>query len=423
MRRRPSPAGRPASLLLALGLLVGSAIHADSSSRSPRTVAVLTTEYRHNSHADVIASRLVLTDRLDGTGKESPLKMVSVYTDQRPQNDISHLLAASHRFRIATNITDALTLGTGALAVDGVLLIAEHGNYPKSPTGNTQYPKRRFWDETLSVFRKSGRVVPVFVDKHLADTWGDAKHLYDTARELGIPLMAGSSVPGSWRRPPRASVPGEPLEEVVILTYGSTDHYGFHALECLQSVVEGRRGGETGVRTVRMTKGDAVWTALGERRVDPDLLAAALERLAEGPLPVSALREKVGKPILWEIEYVDGLRARVLELNGAIQGWSGAWRRPSDGTVVSTQFWTQEARPAAHFTLLLNGIESMVLTGKPAWPVERTLMSSGLLDALLQSGLRSGQTLPTPWLAWDYSTPWRWQEPPPPPPGRPWGEQ
>jgi hypothetical protein len=91
--------------------------------------------------------------------------------------------------------------------------------------------------------------------------------------------------------------------------------------------------------------------------------------------------------------------------------------------VVSTQFWTQEARPAAHFTLLLNGIESMVLTGKPAWPVERTLMSSGLLDALLQSGLRSGQTLPTPWLAWGYSTPWRWQEPPPPPPGRPWGEQ
>ncbi|MFM7214999.1 MAG: hypothetical protein ACKO3H_08995, partial [Verrucomicrobiota bacterium] len=208
MRRRPSPAGRPASLLLALGLLVGPAIHADSSSRTPRTVAVLTTEYRHNSHADVIASRLVLTDRLDGTGTESPLKMVSVYTDQRPPNDISRLLAASHRFRIATNITDALTLGTGALAVDGVLLIAEHGNYPKSPTGNTQYPKRRFWDETLSVFRKSGRVVPVFVDKHLADTWGDAKHLYDTARELNIPLMAGSSVPGSWRRPPRVPVPG-----------------------------------------------------------------------------------------------------------------------------------------------------------------------------------------------------------------------
>lgn len=423
MHRRPSPAGRPASLLITLGLLAGIAVEADAPARSPRTVAVLTTEYRHNSHADVIASRLVLTDRLDGTGKESPLKMVSVYTDQRPPNDISRLLAASHRFRIATNITDALTLGTGALAVDGVLLIAEHGNYPRSSTGNTQYPKRRFWDETLSVFRKSGRVVPVFVDKHLADTWEDARHLYDTAKELDIPLMAGSSVPGSWRRPPLAPVPGEPLEEVVILTYGSTDHYGFHALECLQSVVEARRGGETGVRAVRMTTGDAVWTALAEHRVDPALLAAALGRLAREPLPVSALREKVAKPILWEIEYADGLRARVLELNGAIQGWSGAWRRSSDRTVVATQFWTQEARPAAHFTLLLNGIESMMLTGRPAWPVERTLMSSGLLDALLRSGLEPGRLMSTPWLDWGYATPWRWQDPPPPPPGRPWGEQ
>ncbi len=423
MSDQPPPTFRIVSLGLTLGLVLGSVVRADGPSRGAKTVAVLTTEYRHNSHADVIASRLVLTDRLDGTGKESPLRMVSVYTDQRPPNDISRLLAASHRFRIATNITDALTLGTGSLAVDGVLLIAEHGNYPKSPTGNTQYPKRRFWDETLSVFRKSGRVVPVFVDKHLADTWEDAKHLYDTARELGIPIMAGSSVPGSWRRPAAAPVPGEPLEEVVILSYGSTDHYGFHALECLQSVVEGRRGGETGVRAVRMTTADAVWTALGERRVDPDLLAAALGRLAHGPLPVSALREKVEKPILWEIEYVDGLRARVLELNGAIQGWSGAWRRPSDRTVVATQFWTQEARPAAHFTLLLNGIESMVLTGKPAWPVERTLMSSGLLDALLRSGLEAGRLLPTPWLGWGYATSWRWQEPPPPPPGRPWGEQ
>lgn len=419
-----APQERGLALLhLFIGVLLGFDAHSETAPRSPKTVAVLTTEYRHNSHADVIASRLVLTDRLDGTGKESPLRMASVYTDQRPPNDISRLLAASHRFRIATNIADALTLGTGSLAVDGVLLIAEHGSYPKSPTGNTRYPKRRFWDEMLSVFRKSGRVVPVFVDKHLADTWEDAKHLYDTARELGIPIMAGSSVPGSWRRPPLAPVPGEPLEDVLILSYGSTDHYGFHALECLQSVVEGRRGGETGVRAVRMTTGDGVWTALGERRVDPELLAAALGRLVEGPMTVSGLRGKVEKPILWEIEYLDGLRARVLELNGAIQGWSGAWRRPADRTVVATQFWTQEARPAAHFTLLLNGIESMVLNGRPAWPVERTLMSSGLLDALLQSGVQSGRTLPTPWLGWGYSTPWRWKEPPPPPPGRPWGDQ
>lgn len=388
-----------------------------------KRVAVLTTVYRHNSHADVIASRLVLTDMLDGTGKDSPLQLTSLYVEQRPPNDISRLLAASHRFRIGTNIADALTLGTGTLAVDGVLLIAEHGDYPRSPTGNTQYPKRRFWDEMLTVFRQSGRVVPVFVDKHLADNWEDARHIHDTARELGIPLMAGSSVPGSWRMPPIDVARGEDLQEVVILTYGATDHYGFHALECLQSVVEQRRGGETGIRVVESKQGGEVWQSIRQANVPPDLLAGALRTLGGDPLSAESLQAKVPKPILWRIEYSDGLKASVLELNGAIQGWAGAWRSKGGTNVVATRFWTQEARPAAHFTLLLNGIERMMLEGKPAWKADRTLMTSGLLDALLQSGVAGGRRLETPWLGWSYLPSWRWKEPPPPPPSRPWGEQ
>ena len=391
--------------------------------KTQKRVAVLTTVYRHNSHADVIASRLVLTDMLDGTGKDSPLQLTSLYVEQRPPNDISRLLAASHRFRIGTNIADALTLGTGTLAVDGVLLIAEHGDYPRSPTGNTQYPKRRFWDEMLTVFRQSGRVVPVFVDKHLADNWEYARHIHDTARELGIPLMAGSSVPGSWRMPPIDVARGEDLQEVVILTYGSTDHYGFHALECLQSVVEQRRGGETGIRVVESKQGGEVWQSIRQANVPPDLLAGALRTLGGDPLSAESLQAKVPKPILWRIEYSDGLKASVLELNGAIQGWAGAWRSKGGTNVVATRFWTQEARPAAHFTLLLNGIERMMLEGKPAWKADRTLMTSGLLDALLQSGVAGGRRLETPWLGWSYLPSWRWKEPPPPPPSRPWGEQ
>jgi hypothetical protein len=388
-----------------------------------KRVAVLTTVYRHNSHADVIASRLVLTDMLDGTGKDSPLQLTSLYVEQRPANDISQLLAASHRFRISTNITDALTLGTGTLSVDGVLLIAEHGDYPRSATGNTQYPKRRFWDEMLTVFRKSGRVVPVFVDKHLADNWEDARHIHDTARELGIPLMAGSSVPGSWRMPSVDVARGEDLEEVVILTYGSTDHYGFHALECLQAVVEQRRGGETGIRAVESRQGGEVWQSIRQSQVPPDLLTAALRTLGSNRSSVESLPSKVPNPLLWRIEYSDGLKASVLELNGVIQGWAGAWRAKNGTNVMATRFWTQEARPAAHFTLLLNGIERMMLDGKPAWSADRTLMTSGLLDALLQSGVAGGRRLETPWLNWPYKSAWRWKEPPPPPLSRPWGEQ
>src|SRR2546428_13825194 len=154
-----------------------------------KNVAAIVTVYHHNSHADVIVSRLLQTDTLDGKGKDSPLKLVSLYTDQKPEKDMSRMLAASHGFRLSETIEDALTLGTGRLAVDGVLLIAEHGDYPKSPIGNTQYPKRRFWEEILKVFRARDRVVPVFIDKHLADNWTDAKYIYDTAKDLKIPLM------------------------------------------------------------------------------------------------------------------------------------------------------------------------------------------------------------------------------------------
>src|SRR2546425_866416 len=173
---------------LAVGL---ACVSAEPAGPLPaKKMAAIVTVYHHNSHADLIVSRLLQTDTLDGKGKDSPLKLVSLYTDQRPEKDISRLLAASHRFRLSETIQDALTLGTGRLAVDGVLLIAEHGEYPKSAVGNTQYPKRRFWEETLKVFRASGRVVPVFIDKHLADNWQDAKFIYDSARELKIPLMA-----------------------------------------------------------------------------------------------------------------------------------------------------------------------------------------------------------------------------------------
>jgi hypothetical protein len=109
-----------------------------------KNVAAIVTVYRHNSHADVILSRLLQTDTLDGKGKDSPLKLVSLYTDQRPADDISRLLAASHRFRLSQSIEDALTLGTGRLAVDGILLIAEHGDYPKSPRATRNIPNAGF---------------------------------------------------------------------------------------------------------------------------------------------------------------------------------------------------------------------------------------------------------------------------------------
>jgi hypothetical protein len=408
-------------ILLLAGLSLATPARADDP--PARRVAAVVTEYRHNSHADVIVSRLLLTDTLDGKGRESPLKLASLYTDQKPANDISRLLAAALRFPIEPSIADALTLGTGTLAVDGVFLVAEHGDYPFSATGNHQYPKRRFWDETIRVFRESGRVVPVFIDKHLADNWEDARHIYDTARELKIPLMAGSSVPAAWRHPPADVTRGARLAQIVGFTYGSTDAYGFHGLEALQSLAEQRHGGETGVRSVRCLKGDAVWKALDQPICDPELFEAALRRAPGFQNGESLNRAAVREPKLMIVEYADGLRLFLFEMNGAVHDFTAAWRYEDDRKIESTHFWLQEGRPAAHFGILVRDVESMMLTGKPARPVERTLLTSGVLDALLLSLTKGGEPVDTPYLDVHYQPTWRWKEPPAPPPMRPWAEQ
>jgi hypothetical protein len=397
---------------------------AETAKSSPaKKMAAIVTVYTHNSHADLILSRLLQTDTLDGKGGDSPLKLASVYTDQKPDKDISRLLAASHRFRTSETIEDALTLGTGHLAVDGVLLIAEWGNYPQSSIGNTQYPKRRFWEETLKVFRESGRVVPVFLDKHLADNWQDAKFIYDSARELKIPLMAGSSLPVTWRRPPADVKRGAQLREIVAITYHITEHYGFHALEFVEALAEQRRGGETGIQAVQSISGDAVWRAFDNKAFDTELLDAARQRLSLPQNRGRTLREAVRQPKLFRLEYADGLRANIFELNGAAGEWSAAWRYEDDGRMESSLFWVQEGRPGMHFTWLLHGMEQLMLTGKPSWPAERTLLSSGALHALLVSLKENERRVETPYLMLRYQPSWRWTEPPPPPPMRPWAEQ
>jgi hypothetical protein len=121
------------------------------------------------------------------------------------------------------------------------------------------------------------------------------------------------------------------------------------------------------------------------------------------------------------IDYRDGLRASILVLNGAVAEWAAGWRYADDceSTVESTLFWMPEARPFPAFSQQLRGIESMFRTGEPVWPVERTLLTSGALDAVLRSKRDGGDWLETPWLDLSYTSDYDWSQPPPPPPGRP----
>lgn len=401
-------------------LLIASAASADEP--VPR-VALITTVWYHNSHADMIGARLLESYTLDGKGGFPKLKLASLYTDQVPANDKSRKLSAQHGFPIYTTIEEALTLGGDKLAVDGVLLIAEHGNYPDSPTGSTQFPKRRFFEKIAAVFEKSGKSVPVFCDKHIADNWQDVEWFVSTAKRLNVPLMAGSSLPILWRKPEADVERDRPLKEIVVTSYHRLDAYGFHAMEAMQALAERRKGGETGILRVQCLEGDAVWKAADEGRFSMALLDQAATRFQFHPLPPGKkVREVVKHPILFLIEYRDGLKAAVVTLDGIHSDWAAAWSY-ADGGTSSTLFWTQEFRPFMHFAFLTQGIEQFVASGKSPWPVERTILTSGALDALLVSRQRGGAVLETPYLKMSYESDWKWKQPPPPPPDRPITEQ
>jgi hypothetical protein len=387
-----------------------------------KNIAVITTAYYQNSHADVLATRLLKGYTLDRQGEYPKLKLASLYTDQAPKNDISRKLAEDFKFPIYDNVADALTLKTGKLAVDGVLLIAEHGQYDESDTGQIRYPKRRLFEQVLKVFDDSGRVVPVFSDKHLADNWTDAKWFYDEAAKRKIPLMAGSSLPGLWRYPAADVERGRPLKEIVAVSYHRLDTYGFHALEMVQCLAEQRQGGETGVKAVQTLSGEAAWKAFSDGTCSRKLLDECFAKLKERPLPKDKKPEEwCPKPVLFIIDYRDGLRASVLTWveDWHLQEWTVAWQYADKDEMAATCFWTQEARPFQHFAFLLHGIEEMFHTGKPSWPAERTLLTSGMLDFLLVSKRDGGKRLETPLLDVKYQSAWRWSMPPAPPKNRP----
>lgn len=379
-------------------------------------IAGIATVVRKNSHADVIIGRLLRGYSLNDQQPRPALRLASLFVDQIPKSDLSREWATTFGFPISGSVSEALTHGSNTLNVDGVLLVAEHGEYERSATGNKQFPKRRLFGEVAQAFEAAGRSVPVFSDKHLADNWTDAKWIYDRAKELKVPLMAGSSLPALWRYPPVDTRRDSKIEEIVAVSYGSLDAYGFHALEMVQCLVERRASGETGVRSVQCLTGNEVWKAREAGRFNSQLYEATVDRL-----PVKrwitrnkTLEESVREPVLWMVEYRDGLKASILTLNGAATSWTAAWKYAGETNVESTEFRVQEERPFGHFTFLVQGFEKMVETGKPTWPVERTLLTSGILDALLTSKLNGGEKLATPWLDVRYTSDYEWKQPPEP---------
>lgn len=363
----------------------------------PKRVAAVVTVYFYNSHADVLLGKIMEGWKQDG-GPGPALELAGVYIDQFPAGDIGRAACAKRGVPIFDTIEKAITVGGSSIPVDGVLSIGEHGDYPLNEIGQQLYPRRRFFEEITNTFEKYGKVVPVFNDKHLGPLWTDARWMYDRARELQVPFMAGSSMPVGYRLQEHPLPMGTEIEAAVGIGFSGLEIYGFHALEFLQWHLERRQRAETGVKSVQFLEGTEMWKAVDSGVVSKEAFEVAFAAVPKSGTPDPRTDEKAA---MFLIEYNDGLRAAIFMLS-CVGGTSVGLKIKGQPQPTALSFDERTVPRHPHFACLLKSIERMIHTGRPSYPVERTLLTSGILDRVLNSKHQGGKQLQTPELAISY---------------------
>lgn len=409
------PAQHPSrrTFLQTSGLAAGSVLFAASTCYGKRDmpkrpkVAAVFTVFTYRSHAHVILENFLETYLFNGERTDPGVDVVSFYADQLPDGDMSRDVSRKYKIPMFKTIDEALCVGGQELAVDAVLSIGEHGSYPRNELGQVEYPRKRFFDEIVAVMKRSKRFVPVFNDKHLSYRWDAAKEMYDEAKEHGIPLLAGSSVPLAQRRPPLELPRGAKVEEAVSIHGGPLESYDFHGLEVLQSMVEARKGNESGVSSVQLLSGDAVWEA-GKKGVwSRELADAAMA--AEFGKPVPSLKKIEGEPEVEPhcliLEYKDGFQATVLKIGHDSTRWNFACRLKGDPEIKATHFYVGPWENRNLFKALSHAIQHHFIHAKPPYPPERTLLVTGILESAMKSRAQSGKPVATPHLEFGYTSP------------------
>jgi hypothetical protein len=380
---------------MATGIGLAVAPLAKPQPQPPRkTVAAIANAYGKGSspghglsHSAVIFGKMLKGYSPDGVFTEPRTRLVSMYTEQVPFDDLSRVDAATYGYKVYSTIKDALTLGGDDLAVDAVCYVGEHGEYPWNERGQKLYPRYEIMERIVEVFRRTGKSVPVFSDKHFSYSWSKAIQIYGWSRELNFPFMAGSSIPVNVRTPFLEFPYEAEVESAVVIGYGDLEAYGFHTLESLQCMVERRKGGETGIRSVEWLEGEDVWKWRdGAGRWSIPLLEAALSR--DPHTKPGRAEDNVKKPVLFLLEYRDGLRAAAYMLEGHASWWTFAGKLKGSAQPVATCFeavGAKETREFPHFDGLEHCIEELFVTGKPPYPVERTFLTTCALSILFES--------------------------------------
>lgn len=363
---------------------------AAASSRRARIGAVVTAYYR-NSHADVFLGNMLRGYYWNGKPHGSGLEIASMYLEQAPANDIGRAEAAKHGILLKSAVRDALVPG-----IRGVALIGEHGDYPTNEKGQKLYPRYELMEKIVAGYRETGRALPLFVDKHFSTEWKKAKQMFDWSRELRFPLIAGTSLTLTWRRPALELDLEAPVRRAVGYFYGGKEAYGYHGLEVYQSMVERRKGGETGIDWVQCLEGNEVWKWSEANPWARNLLEEGMRH--DDTLKRGRLEDNVKQPLLFLLGYRSGLQGVVYMLTGQTEqaGFAAEIEGHTEPAVCC--HLTQWGRPWSHGNGLSYWVEQTILQNKEFYPPERTLLATGAIEALMDSSFKKGEKIQTPHL-------------------------
>jgi hypothetical protein len=255
----------------------------------------------------------------------------------------------------------------------------------------------------MGAFDRAGSVVPVFMDKNLAATLQESLTVVAEASRRRVPLMGGSVVPWVPLHPPLPA--GRRALLGVVVAAAPYHLYAIHAAELLQAVLETRGPQEVGVAWVREA-GRGLWTLPDRDRWGVDLLGALLStartRSSRAP-PVPEGLTDADFVVL--VEYRDGARGVLALLPGQFDDaeFRVGVRYESGGDYTGGV--VLGGAPYDHFGYLVHRLVAFFTTGRPAVPVERTLLSTGISVLGLQSRHAGGQTMVAPSLAVSYVPP------------------
>ena len=340
-----------------------------------------------NSHADWIITKLLDGYWWQGAHTPSRIDIASVYIHQHDTSLLGQKICQAKSIPIYKTVAEALTLGGADLAVDGVVIVAEHGDYPTDLKGHWLLPRWWIYQQVVKVFEKSRRSVPVFNDKHLSYNWDDAKWMFDKSRELGFPLTGGSSIPTYFREPEIDLAIDTPLKHSIVVGGAPDEGAIFHCIDVLQAFVERRKGGETGVKAVQSIRGPETWKWVAQTPWAAGLLDAVARRFKVTP---ASLREDA-RANACIVDYNDGTRGAVL--SGKDVGWTfaGEIEGQSEPTIISMLGWPGPFSQYHAANGQPHWINEMMLTKQEPFNAERLLLSTGITNHYMESNWQNGR--------------------------------